>query len=642
MATGVTKNAAVAEILGEDGLEDAGPVTMTKENLLMAEPPPEDGPAPASALFERLNHPPAPAPRVSKAEIQEERQSAKDARPAPPGLRSLGWIAKKFPGSEKIKIHLRSVNGQRGLVGTYSVNDLAKTQDMETFLSMYIMPSYGPGEYEITAIDSRGNAFEGGSILLLGPTTDMLPQPGNKNAAMDVIEKLLDKSQQRPIVQSAPADPIRDMERVADLQEKLTGGAKNEQQSALAAIIQSSADQNRAMMQMIMETNARGREPDPMMLMLMKMLLERDSAPAAPLPPMPPPVNTAKEMMEMMTVLLTALRPPQDDSKELFKALLLQRDADRMGPREIMEIVKTMTPSAPAAPSGSDFKETIENLMALQNLATNLKPQEGGGGPTSFWDALGALFSNKGLASSVAEVIRTRSGGGAPAVQVLPVAQQPRALPAAVIDAAAQELEQRAELVRRQRLELAKTRLAAEQKALAEETAAAAASPGAQPIAAAAPPAATAEQEAAVARVQEKRGSIPQLPPNIAEHVNAMVMATDDAALVESVINFVFYLNELPDWQQFAQTILHFVMNGDQKSTIEYLSKLFEGLVSLQLMDAEMKNRIAKVLAENFDAISTMAKNAGSDGDDEEESDDDEEDEDESDDDDEDENEDDA
>ena len=62
-------------------------------------------------------------------------------------------LADKVPGAERIKVYKR-VEGQKWFVNEYSKADLDLFPDTESFLTKYVKPKHGAGEYDIVGVDA--------------------------------------------------------------------------------------------------------------------------------------------------------------------------------------------------------------------------------------------------------------------------------------------------------------------------------------------------------------------------------------------------------------------------------------------------------------------------------------------------------
>lgn len=616
------------------------------------------------------NIPSTPTRRQTKKEAKEARATARDAKKTDsPGLKSLGGLGKKLPGAEHVKIYKRDDKGKLFMIDVYDANDLSQSQDVEDFVTAWLKPKFGPGEYPIVGVNARGEEFDAGSVRVMAPQQKPTPKPGI--TAMDVLNDWLMKDAERRERELAELrvtlaakpqekDPFETLGKALDLQKRVSGEASRENEGTMAALIASMSEQNQVMIRMMMEQQNKSSEqlltiltalqgskgPDPIMATLVAGLLEdRKKGGGDPLPPMPQPKDPAEELKTLAEVMVLLRPPEKEGDNEMLKYLLAKAEKESISPKEMIELVR-------GERGTDDFKRSFDNLGLMLTAMRTLKEHTGeaGAGASGFWDALAQLASNRDFAGSIASAIRAKSNAQLPGrhpVQALPGRQHP-ALTAGVQDQQAiQQMEERLRAIRAKRVAIAQE-LAAEEAALDQEIAqipephqprvrpdsrytphqppvvtspsgqVSPAVPGAPtavqvpPLAQVQPgaPVATPEQEAAVARAVQRTGRYPQLPPEIANHVNALLEAADEAECVERVVRMLFYLAELEDWADFANTVMVLIREGDKENVFAFLSEFFNGLRDLGFMDQVLMDNVLKAFNNHFEMVVNMSREA--------------------------------
>jgi len=604
-----------------------------------APPGPDDIPPGITDLANRISNAQAAPPAESRQQARDRQERDRQSRTTQsPSTKKLGPLGEKVPGAEHLKIHLRQANGAKSLIGIYNINDFASNQNVETFIYQHIKPSKGPGIYEVTLVDAFGREYDAGTVTIDDPVNPTAVETAPGTNSMDLVKTLVSQQQQQlqealSRLRTTPEkDPVSTLKDIWELQKEVAGGEGDEGKGTLAAIIQSQGQQTQAFMQMFMEMQAKSDDrmatmmaaskgTDPVMLALLTTILEDRKGGGDKMPPMPAPADPVQNLKGMAEIV-ALLRPEKSDTDNKLLQHLLE---ERMSPRDLIELVKS-------GHGTDDFKKAFENWQVMMTAVQTLRQQsEGGVGATSFWDACAALVSNRDFASSMAGVIRAKTSAN-PQQRVLPQVQQHQQLPPgsdAAMEAEVIDFERRASALRTRRLDLARRRVDAERQ-LQEESEALQQeidrNPNQhKPVVAAAPPpipdqqpgaeeapVATPGQEAAVQRVQKRTGGrIPPLPPDIAEHLNGLLAATEDGDLVEAMFELLFYLAGLDHWDQFARAVLATIKNNDKKQTIEFLDAFFAGLEEINLTDKSLRDRVLLVFDRHFADIVTHAQSQG-------------------------------
>lgn len=600
-----------------------------------AEPEDEQPMAPVVELSPRmvqqLTPQETPLPRQSKKQKAEEAQAARIAiKTQSPSTKRLGPLSSKVPGAEHVKIHKRAEDGmpgKRAYVGDYDVYDLSQSQDLETFIARYIKPKWGAGEYQITGVDAKGQEFDAGVVKLIDPIPEIVPVAQQGVTAMDLLQTLLLKDQQRrdreiealrsrphAAPPPPPPNPVQQLGEVFDLHERVGQSSKKETEGTLAAMIQAMSEQNRTMMTLLLSQQSKGdermaavleslgrpKEMDPVLGVILTKLME-DVKGGGNMPPPPPPPPQ---------------RNPTEDLKTLAEVMALLKgseDKDRLSIKEILELVKGNTVAA----GTDDFKKAMENLTLMMQAAQTLKQATEGSAGSGFWEFASALVSNRDLAGSIGDAVRSRMAPVSPAAQHQ---QHYRVLPQNAVSAEEEAIARQIQSIKERRLLLARRKLQAERQGLEQDLINDTArhrpvvmedSPEVpQPaLPVDPPPVADQEDMQAVERTRARMGGkLPQFPPDIAEYINAMVLADDDGTMVESIIRMLTYLSELEDWKQFADLQMRYVQAGEKESFLMFMGAFFDGLIKIKYMGEELKGAALGALDQHFDVISEKAQ----------------------------------
>jgi hypothetical protein len=556
-----------------------------------------------------------------------------------PAVRRLGpALAKKLPGAEKVKIKRRLDNGALGIVGEYSLQDLAASSDIESFILKYIKPKFGPGEYKVTGIDAAGNELEAGTVHALNPDP-----AAEANGPMDFIQVMFEQTQrqQRELMEQRMQgpNPIEMLRGLQEVQKEMT--PRDESGGALAAVIAAQGQQMQAFMQMMAQQSAqqmtlmvealKPRE-DPTMKMLLARLVEEkvsnSNALPLPAPPPPPPpsspVEGLKEILELAIVMTRGNKSEDGELKELVRQAIQAKDQHVMSPKDVIQLVHDIKSDR----GTDDFRKSMENMSMMLNVAQQLKGDQQGSSSANFFDALGSLFSNRDFAGAIAQTVRSKV-----------------------------ETSQRSELLEKQRALLREVRQGNPQaiaQAQQQARAAAAVRPVAVPVApvantngvqpvvpvaavvngvpmAVAPvvarpvapvaPAAgvqgvqavqTPRMEGAPAQIAKppettlKNFKLPPLPTNTYEHVNGIVAAPDEGALLGSVVRMLIYWAEFEDFRPMAELLLGLVQRGDRERAAEMVANIFNHLSAIGMMSAETAQHVVATFVKFFDEIQSQ------------------------------------
>lgn len=611
-----------------DAIPDISPVASTVEVEPVITPPPAVAPvvaavAPVAAVpapveaaptaipdgdpLPLVVAPPAAAPKFKKGSRS-------------PATSKLGkGLSEKLPGAERIKVYKR-VEGKLGHIEDYMMRDLTGFPDMESFLNRYVKPQFGPGEYELIGVDARGNEVQAGTVLLLSPPKES--ENSQAAGAFGLVQTMMEQSQRQQrewmdqmktsMQQPPQKDPLETLSGMMDLQDKVgakgeaaaaAAEAKTEAATAAAAVETAAAGQSTMQMfmammqqqtaqadrqsQLMMTLLSKPKEEDPFMkMMMMKMLEEKTGGGGGTAVPPPPP---PPDPMAGITALIGALTQAglmggggapagDDEAKEMLKAMVLKSDSERMSPKDMLELFTTMRGDR----GTDDFKKSADNMAMMLNLSNQMRSSTEGGATAGFFDALGALFSNRDFAGSIAQSVRSRAEGQQTSrmqVQSQQMVAQQRAL-----HMAEREKQQR---------------LAADARAAMPQGQPAAGAPPPANGAAAAPP--QGPRLVPVPPVEEQM--MPPLPANTADHVTAIADAKDDAGIIEATLRMLVYLSGFDDWRPYTEQLLGAAQEGESREMLQYLASLLEVFVKTNLMNVELAKRVLKAVQENLDLI---------------------------------------
>lgn len=548
-----------------------------------------------------------------------------------PALGKLGTtIAAMMPGAERVRVEKRLPAGNLGFVADYTKQDLASHPDLQSFLSRYVKPSFGPGEYKVTGLDSMGRMYEAGSVHLLDPPTGT-----DGTGAMGLVQGMLQQQQKnheeqikelKETMQAQP-NPVTMLREVTSLQKELAPpppAAPPSSDGTLAAVITSSANTTSQMMQMMMQQQqaAQAAQQQQTMLMIqqmqaanqqqmtmfMEMFKAKESSSASPgsspMPPPPPPespLSGVKEIISMlgdMGVFGGNSAPPPDDT---FKQIVL---ANQLGVKDVLALVKEMSPAAREG-GGNGIKEAFDNMAVVMNMANQLKQNTEGSPQATIWDAVAALVSNRDFAGSIASAIRVnteqvqRQTQSSQQTQLL--AQQ-RAL-----QLAAQQRQQLAMQQRQAQIderEIVATPPAPRRAPVVESAPDERDVTNVVPIRK--PSAVEKSQEAAERLKSQQVQAPPSLPPGFEAKVSDIVEAVstkDDAQIVEKTVNMVMFFYGFDQWKPVATGLLASAQAGDKEKTLEMLGGFMGAFIEMGMIKKMVGNEVLRCIDTHFETI---------------------------------------
>lgn len=583
---------------------------------LVSEPPPPPVEEELAQVEEPLGTemPMSAPPSVLKGRIQK----------SSPALGKLGTtIAAMMPGAERVRVEKRLPAGNLGFVADYSKQDLASHPDLQSFLSRYVKPTYGAGEYKVTGLDSVGRTYEAGSVHLLDPPA----AADGSGGAMGLVQGMLAQQQKnheeqikelKETMQAQP-NPVAMLRDVTALQKELAPApvpVNNSSETTLAAVITSSANTTSQMMQMMMQQqqSAQAAQQQQTMLMIqqmqaanqqqmsmfMEMFKQKESAASSSgtssMPPPPPPESPLAGMKEILSMLgdmgvFGGNAAPPDDT---FKQIVLQ---NQLGVKDVLSLVKEMSPTAREG-GGNGIKEAFDNMAVVMNMANQLKQNTEGSPQATIWDAVAALVSNRDFAGSIASAIRVNTEQVQRQTQTTQQTQllaQQRAL-----QLAAQQ---------RQQLAMQQRQLQSQPQPDEREIVATPPQPRPAPVAAAQPAASNVVPMRApkpAAQASAPAVQAPPLPPGFEVKVSDIVEAVnekDDAKIVETTVNMVMFFYGFDQWKPVATGLLAAAQAGDKEKTLEMLGGFMGAFIEMGLIKKAVGNEVLRCIDMHFETI---------------------------------------
>jgi hypothetical protein len=557
-----------------------------------AEPPPLRPPAP-DELVNPFTTEPAPEPRTTKTQQRNERTDNRQAlNQMPPSTRRFGsQLGRKLPGSEHVIVHKRLETGQLAYAGEYHQADLSQSQNLESFLAKFVQPKYGPGEYQITAVDGTGREYDAGYILLLKPLDEPDKTPGAPVAGpnlMNLVQQMFDRESARRdqefrVLAGTQKDPIEMMRKVHELQKDLTPPAPPLPALKPSEKGSSTTDTVLAgMMQMMSTVLVAAMQPkatDPLLVALIQKLTESN----------PQAVNPAAQLVQLSEVLRN-LQGSNNASSQMLEMLM----KERMSPADVLGLVNQVKGER----GTDDLKKSMENLgfllNAVQQLRAHTEP-----GASGFWEAVSSFLANPGFASAlgskVTAAVRSSQPPAPPGRPALPAPQalQPPA-PAPARDPLA--LKARELIARKQRIEELELLKRERELGLAPPADAPALAPATEPVA----KTVAAPEEVSLPATPDQQVS---LPPRITDHLNNYMAAKDDADIVRTTLELIFSLAEDEQWRPYSEVIVSLIVQNDRARFMHYMASLLTALRTMKLMEDSLARKIMDTLQRHFDTI---------------------------------------
>lgn len=565
--------------------------------------PPPQAPAPAPIGYQQTEPQYAPLEPVVIPQPRVAGKVNRGAAPQPVASRGMGRLASKMPGAEQIVVYKRNDRQQLVVIGRYSPKDLTGFANVEMFVFDMIKPKFGAGEYQIMGLDAMGREIPAGSCIIEDP-----PQHTQENNMVDLVKTLLAQKEASNVTQAPipPVNPINMLKDVHELQKSMAQPAPvapPRDDSTMAAVIAASGQQMQAMMQMMQAQNSQTTQlliaamqpkEDPMMKMLLAKLVEEKSSSGLgnlPLPPPPPPVDSMAGIKDILTLFMPLIaaylkKDGGDDTKDLLKTLIAQKESETLKPKEVIELMTSMQQNNKGS---DDFRKSVENLQMMTQISKALNSGNEGSSSATFWDAASALFSNRDFAGSIAQAVRAKAE----------TAQKKE-----VINAETHLLEKKGQL-------LEKMRNRPSQPPVAQIRPAA---PAQGPV-----PTQQSQQHPNVVHMNPRTVTmqppqqqqqvippgvkIPPLPAGTGEHVKGLMEAKDDGELMGKTVQMLIYFAEFPEWAPMAEMLLSTIGAGEKDKAINIVRNVFTGFASMRIMPQELAVRVCQSFINNFEVI---------------------------------------
>ncbi len=502
--------------------------------------------------------PPPTAPRPRPAEVRSWDRAAqqREATLNSPGLRKLGSLAKMFPGAEKVRVRRLMQDGDWGPIGEWSMRAIASSGDAESFIMTYVRPKWGGGRYQISVFDATNRETNAGEVNLPEPIGGELT--GTTPAATDtVMLKMLDQLREKNAMQPAtPApDPIDLMHRTNKLLTDLKG--KDSNTELMVAMMQMQAAQAQQSQQMMMQLLTQRQDPE-----LAALKAELAALKAAPMP-MPPAMPAASEMSPLMEKVVTLMLPVLVDrvfaKPELSTRDLLELARPQTQPKSDLDAMKeavNFLQTVQGSQKQVSLIDELEKLKVLKEVATSVAGADNAApAGATFFDALGALFSNKMFGDSLGKMM------GANIDQRRAAATAPRQLPAQA------PVHQAAPVPAPQR-------------------------PAVAP--------ATAQQRAAAAPVQ--------FPSNMRDLCATMEAADSHEKRIQHTTETLYTLRNIPVWTAFVDSLLDHAVNDRSEPALNGLRGWLKMLIDKGLLDERAAVRISDSFTEHWISFHTVVR----------------------------------
>lgn len=372
------------------------------------------------------------APKREQAAALKEAQQSVKAHVSP-ALKRLGKVAELVPGAERVRIRKMLDNGQLGFIGDYSVRDIETSGDLEIHLHRYVRPTHKGGSYYISIFDSKGLEHNAGVI----PLVDAPPE-APQESALGLVREMMNRMEQQKMNYQPPPDPIEQMMRMQAAMQRM---------KELTGQKDGSGDSMMMMMLMQqMQAQQAPKSPDPMLIALLDKMdrrmeqLEKKVVEGPALGALPPPMP------------MPPVADPIDTIVKLMPLLAPKEDRDRLSTRDILELV-TAKNKNDDQPTWRDVIEMmnrrreeekpqqtvldqIQAVAAAKQALDQLSPPSAPQG-TTFWDALGALFSQEkfgaGIGTAISSAVKKEPTSPAQLQQAIarPIAATPAVPPVA-------------------------------------------------------------------------------------------------------------------------------------------------------------------------------------------------------------------
>lgn len=501
----------------------------------------------------------APAPTAARprpAEVRSWDRAAqqREASLNSPGLRKLGSLAKMFPGAEKVRVRRLMQDGDWGPIGEWPMRAIASSGDAESFIMTYVRPKWGGGRYQISVFDAANRETNAGEVVLPEPIGGELT--GTTPAATDtVMLKMLDQlreknSMQQPVTQP---DPIDLMHRTNKLLTDLKG--KDSNTELMVAMMQMQAAQAQQSQQMMMQLLTQRQDPE-----LASLKAELAALKAAPMPmPMPAPGPEVSPLMEKMLmmiapVLIERVLKPEFSTKDLLD--LARPQTPQKSDLDAMKEAVNFLQSVQGSQKQVSLIDELEKLKMLKEVAASVSGGDNAApAGATFFDALGALFSNKMFGDSLGKMM------GADIDQRRAAAAAPRQLPAQA------------------------------------------------PVHQAPQAPATQRPVTAPAAAQQRAASAPvQFPGNMRDLCASMEAADSHEKRIQYTTETLYTLRGIPVWTAFVDSLLEHAVHDRSEPALNGLRGWLKMLIDKGLLDERAAVRIVESFTEHWISFHTVVR----------------------------------
>lgn len=360
-----------------------------------------------------------------------------------------GHLASLMPTAEHLKIWKRREDGALGLVPrTYSTRELEKSNDIEDFITRFIVPSYGSGDYEIALVNQKGEETRSHTITVLDPSEGGNVADNALAKTLDVMLARMEKLETRLAQPAAPQPSIKERLEEMEALQKMMGGKADPTTMALL------------MERMRPQATQASNEVAELKAELDRLKRDRRDQQSHFIPPPLPierePQQPAFDVGGVLKTVLEAGKGQSMSAGDIIQiiekqqataaAVAAAQAAATPRPTGLGEVVTAIAQALPLLRQalGLDqlqalqaeirelknqpskgLKETLDDLAALQSVIGNNQPQSGGG-EESFWGFLSTAAANL---PAIAEMVGHLKGQQAQQ-QAQPPAARPKALPA--------------------------------------------------------------------------------------------------------------------------------------------------------------------------------------------------------------------
>lgn len=296
---------------------------------------------------------PVPVPMTPGEAAAAARRAKKgQAPPAPPK------VNKFLPDASYVAVYKRDSLGKLAFVNKYDARDLEASGGVEIFIQQHIVPTAGPGEYDVVSFGADGKPRSTIPIKVL--------RPDGSNAQPSETQELVGLVRQLAAQPHAPPKSMLEQLQEIEAAKKLLSGGDSSMGMLFA-------------MQMLQGNNHHG--PDPKLALIeqrLEMLAQQHAAPL-PLPPLAPPPDPMDQMAKMMTAMAAFMPKPNNTADELVREMQrdLQRTRDELTKAqsdqlrgEIAELRRLLDKPA------RGLAEVLQEHATLVNFAEQLKGEQ--------------------------------------------------------------------------------------------------------------------------------------------------------------------------------------------------------------------------------------------------------------------------